>query len=210
MGINSKRVVAQWPKTVNLCDDYLNFYFLISWFLISILQSFFSKEAFLWLKVWLELLTCLSSNWGSEKSWICYSFFVKIFPLAGVSINHTHTGWDVTSQEVILVVFWQLSEWWWHYTHTVYTFTKNFFQKNRSHWGQQFCTLVIGTKTPAWILSLLGISLTFCHIWLFHQVTKANLISQEIFRNKLSQNTDHNQCKEGYCNNNSLNPKVAW
>ena len=91
----------------------------------------FLKAAFLWLKVWLELLTCLSSNWGSEKSWICYSFFVKIFPLAGVSINHTHTGWDVTSQEVILVVFWQLSEWWWHYTHTVYTFTKKFLSEKQ-------------------------------------------------------------------------------
>ena len=58
-------------------------------------------------------------------------FFVKIFPLAGVSINHTHTGWDVTSQEVILVVFWQLSEWWWHYTLSVYTFTKKFLSEKQ-------------------------------------------------------------------------------
>ena len=187
------------------------FYFLVSWFLISTLQSFFfQKKLFYgWKYDWNYLLVFQAIEVLKKVGYATH-FFVKIFPLAGVSINHTHTGWDVTSQEVILVVFWQLSEWWWHYTLTVYTFTKNFFQKNRSHWGQQFCTLVIGTKTPAWILSLLGISLTFCHIWLFHQVTKANLISQEIFRNKLSQNTDHNQCKEGYCNNNSLNPKVAW
>ena len=111
MGINSKRVVAQWPKTVNLCDDYLNFLFfdfmILNLYFAVIL---FSKEAFLWLKDDWNYLLVFQAIEVLKKVGYATHFFVKIFPLAGVSINHTHTGWDVTSQEVILVVFWQLSE----------------------------------------------------------------------------------------------------